>query len=154
MQRCLISSEAVRIAQSGERLVHGVPRRPLSIEIECGCLDLTFRECIETLSAAFERTEISVALFILYQLEFGDDVIDAILEAFVAGCRPHCADGGEIVTGYVASQVATTAVPSTVWFGLLLEPSVGSIVRQHAIGLEFEQVLDIRLLRLLERATE
>src|SRR5665213_4496073 len=117
MQRCLISSETVRIAQSGERLVHGVPRRPLPIEIECGCLDFTLRECVETLSAAFEGAELSVALFILHKLEFCDDVIDAILEAFVAGCSPHGADGGEIVTGYVASQVATTTVPSTVWFG-------------------------------------
>jgi hypothetical protein len=51
----------MRIAQSGERLVEGVPWRPEAVEIERGGADVTLRQRRECLAAALECAEITIA---------------------------------------------------------------------------------------------
>jgi hypothetical protein len=51
-ERGLAPGVAMRIAQSGERLVEGIPRRPEAVEIERGGADVTLRQRRECLAAA------------------------------------------------------------------------------------------------------
>src|SRR6185437_652754 len=154
IQRRLVAGEAIRVAQAGERLVQRVPWRPLAVEVECGGLDLALRERVEALPAAFERAEIAVAVLVLHDLELRDDVIDAILESPVASRRPHGAGRGEIVTRDVAREISAAAVPSTIRLCPWREAGVLAVVRQHTIRLQLDQVPDVGVLRLFERATE
>ena len=85
-------------------------------------------------------------------LELADHVVDPLLEARIARCLPHEADGRQVVAGDVSGEVAVVAVPAAVGLRLRLEAGTLPIERQHPIGLEREEVRCVEILRALERS--
>ena len=72
------------------------------------------RQVGERLPPVGQRAEVAVAVLVLHGLQLADDVVGALLEANVAGRRPHQADRGQIVPGDVSGEIAAVAIPAAV----------------------------------------
>ena len=112
---------------------HG-DHRPFRSKAADGC-----RPCDTSSNASRPRAsalEIAVAVLVLDLLQLADDVVGALLEADVAGRRPHQADGREVVAGDVTGEVSAVAVPAAVGLRLRHEAGALAVEREHAIRLE------------------
>ena len=151
VERGLVAGVAIGIAQAGERLVQRVPRRPQAVEIEVRRLDVALRDLGERFLHSGQRAREAVAVGVLAGLDLGDEVVGALLEARIAGGRVHQADGGEVMAGDVSGELAAVGVPAGVALGLLRQARALAVEREHAIGIERQQVGRVEILRLLER---
>jgi len=142
---------AVGVAQAGHRLVEHVPGHPDTVEIEGGGPDLAAHHLREALARALLGEEEAVAVFVLHRLQLAHDVVGALLEPPVARGRPHEADGREVVAGDMAGEVVAVAVPALVWLRFRGQARPLAVEREHAVGLEMEQVLRVQVLRVFER---
>src|ERR1700753_3832518 len=150
-----VSSEAVGVAQSGEELVFDIPGGPEAVEVEAAGANLTLAQILEADLAvdAFcvhERADVAVFLRSLDLLQFGDEVVNPLLEAYVAGGCVHHADGGEVMACDVSGELATGAVPAAVALCLRVEPGTLAKKGEHALRLKVEKILGVEVLRLLQ----
>ena len=152
-QRERISGVAVCIAQTGERFVQCVPRRPETVEIEAARHDLAFRQTCERFTQPFQRADVPVAVLPLHLVEFAHDIVSALFEARVTRRPEHQRYRGEMMARDVSREIATAAIPATVRFRFRFEPGAQSIKREHAIGIERQQIRCGDLLRMLQRTT-
>ena len=99
-----------------------------------------------------------VARGLLTRLQLVDDVVDPLLHAGVAGGRVHQRRGAEIVTERVTvaadAHPRLLGLPAAVDRRLRLEARVDAEVVQQPIGLQREQIGEVALLRVEERAVE
>src|SRR5262249_27247537 len=147
----LIAGVAVRIAQTRERLVQGVPRRPEPIQIEVCRADVALRDFRERFLHAGERSREAVAVLVLNGFQFADDVVGALLELRVAGRGVHQTDRREVMAGDVSGQLAAVSVPARVARRLRLQSRADAVEGEHAIRFEREQIRGVEILRVLQR---
>jgi hypothetical protein len=65
--------------------------------------------------------------------------------------RVHQADGGEVMAGDVSGELTAVRIPAGIAFRLLRQAGALPVERQHAIGIERQQVGRVEILRFLER---
>src|SRR5437764_7483567 len=51
------------------------------------------------------------------------------------------------------SQISTVSIPATVARRLRFQPGALAVIGQHSIRLELEQIIDVQILRMLQRPT-
>ena len=178
-QRHGISGAVISVAQAGEDFVLDVPGGPHSVQIEAAGFNDAVGQFAETPLAVHhfapapaaagagsgvgagpaargvghERAQVAIALFVLNFLQFADEIVRALLELRIAGGGVHITDGGKIVPGDVAGELAARAVPAPVAaVGLVGEPGPETQVVEHPVGLELEQVFGVQFLGVLEGA--
>src|SRR5205823_13791338 len=150
-ERCAVPRVAVRVPETRVHLVQGVPGRPFPVQVEGGGADFAAGEGRERLPSSLQGAEVAVAVSALHGRELLDDVRRALFEPGVTRGRPHQAHGREVMTSDVPGEIAPAAVPPAVRLCFRREAGALPVIRQHAVGLEREQVLPIELLRVLER---
>ena len=119
VERRAVAGEAIRVAQAGEDLVHDVPRRPETVQVESARADDPAAQLLEPDLAVHAvlvglRADVAVALLVLHGLQLGDQVIGALLEAGVAGGGVHQAHRREVVARDVAGEIPAGPVPAAV----------------------------------------
>ena len=131
-------------------LVHRVPRHADELPARHRVLELR--------RAVRERADEPVSRLRLTRVQLGDDVVGTLLHAVIACRRVHQRDSGEVVPERVA--VATDVdprllrLPAAVDRRLRLEPRVHAEVVEHPVGLQREEIVEVALLRVEERAVQ
>ena len=146
-----VARVAVGVPEPGEGLVQRVPGRPLAVEVERRRADLSLGQLTEAPAAALQSHQVSVAVGVLHVLQLVHDVVRPLLEALVAPGGVHEAHGRQVMPRDVAGEVAAASVPTAVRLRLRLQPRTFAEVRQHAVGLELEQIFLVELLGVFER---
>ena len=115
VQRLAVAGEAIGNA-TPPNFVQYIPRRPQAVEIEAARPDVAACHFGKSFLTIFQSTQVTIAVFVLHFLHFPDDIIGPFLDARVVGGGIHQADGGQIMSGDVAGEVFTVAVPTVVAF--------------------------------------
>jgi hypothetical protein len=100
--------------------------------------------------AILQGADVSVTLGILDLFQLFDHVVRPLPESGVARRSPHQTDSREVMARDVSSQVASGPIPSAVAFRFGLESGMLTKERQHAVGLECQQIFRVGVLGRFE----
>jgi hypothetical protein len=150
-ERKTVAGVTIGIAKTRVVFVEDVPRRPEAVEIEAAGANVPLSDFIETFFAVGKSAEVTIALGILDEFEFGDDVIGAFFETRITGGGEHEAYGREVMAGDVAGEVFGVAIPAAVGFCFGFETGAFAEIGEHAVGFEFEEIGGIEVLGVFER---
>ncbi|MBA7701557.1 hypothetical protein ES703_110297 [subsurface metagenome] len=156
-QSLLIPCVAIGIPEAGVRLMQGVPRRPQAVQVEAGGFDFSLGYTFHELSAVDAipvdyGAQVPIAPLVLNFLEFGDNIIRSPFEFLIAGYGVHQADGGEIMPGNVARQLAAVhGVPASVALSLGFQASANTVAGKHTVRFQLKQIFGCHVLGSSER---
>ncbi len=150
LQRLGIAPGGIDVEQTLEILVHGVERRPRTVEVEPARLDLAAHDFGEdflpvddlaVLGLAAESADVAIGPLRLAFGQFIDDVVRAAAAFRVAGLLPREHQRSHVVAKGMAGD--GVRFPAAVDRGLGFEPRIFAEVVQEAIGAEPHQVVDV-----------